>query len=373
MSSPEQRLSPDMCEHGNFRNTCTKCNARSVLGIKREDFTGMVQSFRGKQVIRYEQGEKAIFSKLATRHNGSGENINRLKHERDILEKMHDTGISPKVISYKEYGEDKARLLIEELSGKSVDKMPLQEKKEFAQKNAKDIVRETGRVLSEIHKLGIFVVDVNEGTFLFNTEEDNVLGVSVLDLEFAIDTESANEEDFQESFAHFKKGDLGFMLAEQEGTALPENEELLRKAELYKWANTMKRTLIGKHANLEISKSKQEHLVAYQERIRPVLERKLLERAARIFTKIQARNSESDSVSIVKGLDKYSEDYVRKSIKYEQYVAGMTYTFPELCKANGVDIPEQYAEFIAQCLNLDINLRPDSLEGLVNKEVTEQG
>ncbi|NQV12510.1 hypothetical protein HQ524_04055 [Candidatus Uhrbacteria bacterium] len=337
------------------------------MGIKREDYTGDIQLTRGKQNIRYERDGESAFAKIVTTHDGSRENLTRLKREKHALDKLRDTGIVPKVISFKEYGEDKARLLLEELPGESFDHMPWQERAKFAKQHAQEIVSETGKSLHKIHNSGVFVVDVNVGTFLFDAEADDALGVHVLDLELAHDADSDDEESLRDSIDHFKRNDLGFTLAKQEGTTLPEDEELLMKAELYRWAKTMKKILIHRYPELEIPTSKQEQLEAYLERIRPVLEEDLIRKAGGLFKRVQARGNEQDVNVIARGLEDFSSNYIKKNIDNALNGASSDFNFTELCEANGIDLPVQYSEFISQCLSMDIDSRPDSFEELIQQ------
>jgi len=173
---PEFEPSRDksFCEHGNFSKSCSKCKATTVLGIKREDLSGDVQRERGKRNIRYDVEGKRMIAKYIDKQPEDSDNIARLSRERRLLGRLADTGVVPQVIDFKEYERERARLLLEEIPGTSIDHMPRKERAEFIKNHTEDIVRVTAQSLQKILEHGVHIVDINEGTFLFEENGDKL-------------------------------------------------------------------------------------------------------------------------------------------------------------------------------------------------------
>jgi serine/threonine protein kinase len=351
-----------ICEHGNFPKTCSKCSTTAILGVQREDLTGAAQRERGKRNVRYEKDGKRMIAKYIDKQPEDSDNIARLVREKKILNVLSDTGLVPKVIDYKEYENDRARLLLEEIPGTSIDHMPRKERGEFLKQRSEDVVHETARSLQKIRERGVYIVDVNEGTFLFHEAENGHLETRLVDFELGYDVSDGDPEELKDSFSFVKKNDFGFALAEQEGRPLTEDVALLAKCEMHRWARMMERIFINRYAKVEIPPEQATEFAEYQGRIQSVVEQTLGDRAKRHYATMQKTQRETDR----KYIDMGEEGYVAWSIKLGMESAitqqCVKFTFPQLCRTNGGTLSEKSMDFIAKCLSIDIDERPSSFQ-----------
>lgn len=355
-----------LCQHGNFHKTCSKCSATNVLGVQREDLTGDAQRERGKRNVRYEKDGKRMIAKYIDKQPEDSDNIARLVREKKILDVLSDTGLVPKVIDYKEYGNDHARLLLEEIPGTSIDHIPRKERGEFLKRRGEEVVNETAESLQKIRERGVYIVDVNEGTFLFHEAENGHLETRLVDFELGYDVSDGDPEELKDSFSFVKKNDFGFALAKQEGRPLTEDAALLAKCEMHRWARMMERIFINRYAKVEIPPEQATEFAEYRARIQPVVEQTLGDRAKRHYATMQKAQRETDR----KYIDMGEEGYVAWSIKagIESAITQqcVKFTFPQLCRTNEVTLSEKSMDFIAKCLSIDIDERPSSFQEFLN-------
>ncbi len=355
-----------LCEHGNFSKSCSKCKATTVLGIQREDLSGDTRRERGKRNVRYEKDGARMIAKFIDRQPEGSDNIARLAREKRLLDVLADTGVVPKVIDYKEYGNDRARLLLEEIPGTSIDHMPRKERGDFLKRQGETVVRETAQSLQKIRDQGVYVVDVNEGTFMFNEAGDGHLETRLVDFELGYDPEGGSVDELKDSFSFVKKNDFGFALAAQEGEPLTEDTALLAKCEMHRWARMMERVFIARYAKVEIPHEQSEEYAAYRARIRPIVEKTLRDRAVNSFTRIQKGQKDADRRYLDMGEDGYVEWSLKHGLEAGIDLQCVKFTFPQLCRANGVTLSEKSMDFIAKCLSLDIEERPSSFQEFIN-------
>ncbi len=352
------------CKHGNFPNTCTKCHPKVVLGIEREDLSGDVQRIRDKQNVLYRQGNTEILAKYVNRLSEGSDNIVRLARERKLLEKLSATGLVPKVFGYKEYGPDRSRLLLEKIPGKSLDKMMRPERETFLQMHAQDVVCETARALQVVRDAGVYLVDVNEGTFLFEESGDEI-ATRLVDFELGYDTVEGTSEELHDSLSFAKSGDFAFLLAHHEKTLLPDDVTVLAKCEMHRWAKMLQSIFIRRFQKIEIPSHQQAEYEEYRTRITPVVEERIREGARASFSRMQEHQRPVDEKYVSMG----EEGYITWSLKYGLASAVTQecgkFTFPHLCKANGVHLPEHVMTFIGRCLSGDLQDRPDSFRELL--------
>ena len=351
-----------ICEHGNFPKTCSKCSTTAILGVQREDLTGAAQRERGKRNVRYEKDGKRMIAKYIDKQPDDSDNIARLFREKRLLDALSDTGVVPKVIDYKEYENDRARLLLEEIPGTSIDHMPREERGEFLKQRSEDVAKETARSLQKIRAQGVYVVDVNEGTFLFNEAEDGHLETRLVDFELGYDVSDGDPEELKDSFSFVKKNDFGFALAEQEGRPLTEDVALLAKCEMHRWARMMERIFINRYAKVEIPPEQLAAYEAYRARIKPVVEKTMRDRASSYFLTMQKGQRETDRRYLNMGEDGYITWSLKNGLDSAITQQSVKFTFPQLCRVNGIALSEKAVNFIARCLSLDIEERPSSFD-----------
>lgn len=368
MRESEPMKEKSFCEHGNFVKSCSKCSTKNILGVQREDLSGDVQRERCKRNVRYEKDGKRMIAKYVDKQPEDSDNIARLAREKRILDELSDTGVVPKVIDYKRYENDRARLLLEEIPGISIDHMPKKERTAFLQRHAEDVVRQMAESLQKVRDRGVYIVDVNEGTFLFDEGDDGRLTTRLLDFELGIDKSSSADE-LKDSFSFVKKNELGFSLAEQEGTSLTEDTALLAKCEMHRWAKTMERIVVDRYAKIEIPADQMAGYQQYRERVKPVVDKLLRDRATKYFATMQARQEATDRRYLDMGEDGYIAWSLKAGLESAITQQCVKFTFPGLCRTNGVALSEKSMNFIAQCLSMDINERPSSFAEFVTKKL----
>ena len=118
-----------------------------------------------------------------------------MKKEAEILSRLENTGVTPKVIQLKNYPNEKmTRLVTEKISGTSIDRLEVK----LDERNSifANVITSSAESLQKIHDEGIYVVDINKGTFLVNNEGKNC---KIVDFEHGIDNAVALQQG-QEGF-----------------------------------------------------------------------------------------------------------------------------------------------------------------------------
>lgn len=337
---------------------------KSTLGFQRKSLSGMMQRARGKENIRYINHEgKEFFTKYVNQQEGKRDNIAGLKREKQILDKLADTGATPKAGELKTYpNEKRARLIIEQVPGVSLDRMDDKQSDEFLKESAESTIYSTADALDKVHQKGILLVDVNDGTFLLN-KEDNETKTRLVDFELAVDLNDNATEDREAAFRWYSNKDIGLRLDEQLDH---QNSDTLRRSEINLWARTLAERMIGfsdLSTTVDVPPDKKERFEVMKEKISPILEKEIIERAKKNY-EYQSRIPKEERFYELPT----EEDFVKKELerelprKIEEELIGIP--LEEKMKAKGITISKETIDFMSRALDPELKNRPSSFSEL---------
>jgi serine/threonine protein kinase len=345
------------------------------MGIERIDYTGYIQKNRNKKNISYTLRDgREIFAKFAKNENDQNEGIlEGMRREAEILRKLEDTGITPKVIQIKEYPNKKmTRLVTEKISGTSIDRLEI--KKNQESEIIGNIIVSTAESLQKIHEQGIYVIDVNIGTFLVNEQGKDA---KLVDFEHAIDSSNSSEKEVNEAIK-FRYSGIGDVI----GFDTPEGVTGLRKKEMYTWAKTMLNLIEEKTGSQDILRMDfniqelteddrtkyEEYLNLIEEKIRNYA-KKMIDKAIAGKSKEQLSAWINPNKDTSKSFDEFLEEFkkteIERAVKNYLNTALIKITLKYKLKNLGIELPEKTLQFLQKCLNSDYNNRPDSFSELL--------
>lgn len=109
--------------------------------------------------------DEEFFTKYVNQQEGKRDTIAGLRKEKRILNTLADTGVTPRVGDLKIYpNEKRARLIIEQIPGVSLDRMNEKQSEQFLKEEAELTVYSTANALHKVHQKGILLVDLNAHT-----------------------------------------------------------------------------------------------------------------------------------------------------------------------------------------------------------------
>ncbi|TAN58399.1 hypothetical protein EPN15_01145 [Patescibacteria group bacterium] len=341
---------------------------RSVLGFQKKDLTGIIQKVRGKENIRYTNPEgEEFFTKYINQLEGKQSNIAGLKKEKLILDLLAGTGVTPKARELKIYpNEQRARLIIEQMPGVSLDKMDEMQSEEFFKKEAKTTIYSTADALNKIHQKGVLLVDVNEGAFLLDKKDDKIQ-TRLVDFELAVDLISGAPEDREAAFEWYSSKDIGLRLDEQVDH---QDAEVLKKAEINRWARTLTEHIIGfidVSAPVELSREKQKEFDALKIKVRPILEKQIIERAKKDY-QYQSQAPEEDRLYELPAEDDFIQEKLEEELagKIEEELLGVT--LEEKMKIKGITLSKEILDFMSRALSPELQNRPVDFSEYLNEK-----
>jgi serine/threonine protein kinase len=338
---------------------------RTVLGFGREDRSGMMQRIRGKENIQYTSPEgEEFFAKYVNQQEGQRDNIAGLKNEKHFLDLLTDSGVTPKSSELKIYQNGKrARLLMEQVPGVSLDKMDDEQSDEFLKKNTDDTIRSTAEALDKIHRRNVLLVDVNDGSFLVS-QSDKGVSTHVVDFELAVDLNRKNSEDNEMAFRWYADKDLGLTLGEDIDHQDP---EILKKAEISLWARTLSERMIGFGditESVELPPDKQQEFDAIKAKIEPVLKDQILKEAEKDYQRRSAVPKEERFSDLPSKEDFLQQEIARElPRRIEEELLGLT--LAEKIKSRGIRVSEKSLDFMSRALSLELKNRPSDFSELV--------
>lgn len=342
---------------------------RTLLGIEREDLSGATQRERAKKNIRYDIDGKRMVAKYVDRLLVGTNNIARLLREKALLEKVSETSLVPKVLDFKMYGTKRARLLLEEVPGTSIDRMDRVYRQKFVQEHAQDIVQESAKALQRLRDLHVYVVDVNQGTFLYDERADGSLETRVVDFELGYDADTKDPKNLHGSLSFLARGDFGFSLANLEGKHIEETESTLAKAEMHQWGLMIYTTCIQKFGSVTIPPEQREAYAEFRARIAPLVDTELRSRAEqafeRKFSSVSPEQRERDAEKITAGKDAFVASYLKSMREAAMLYECRSFTFPSDCVRNDIHLSPVQIQFIQRCLSADVHARPEDFHDLL--------
>lgn len=330
----------------------TPNNERSVMGFRREELTGEMQKERRKENIRYSgPGGEEFFAKYANEHDQN--NIARLEREKQMLDRLAETGVTPKAGEFKIYpNEKRARLLIEQVPGISLDRMDDRQSEEFLKIKAEETIFSTADALDKIHKKGIWLVDVNEGSFLIG-QRDNTVETYVVDFELALDLDNSTKKTRGEAYGYYLVRDFGLRFDDlknprrdfETGVLYPTNEDF-KKSEIRLWALVLVKFILGSDgisAEIELAPEEKEEFDKTKKKIAPLLEKEI-------------KGETGDDLT-----QKNLEDELLHRLEEEL----LSITLDKKLRAKGVVVSQEVVSFLSRALNLELKNRPSDLSELI--------
>ncbi len=336
----------------------TPTNERSVLGFQREELTGEMQRERRKENIRYSgPKDEAFFAKYANEHDQN--NIARLKKEKQMLDRLTKTGVTPKAGEFKIYpNEKRARLLIEQVPGTSLDRMDDDQREEFLKRKVEETIFATADALDKIHKKGIWLVDVNGGSFLIS-QRDNKVETHVVDFELALDLDKSPQETRTraEAYGHYLARDFGLRFDDLEeprrdfetGILYPSNGDF-KKSEMRLWALTLVRYILGQDdisTKVELAPKEKEKFDETKNKILPLLKKEI----------IGTLKGKTRDALTQENLEHELSDRLEEEL--------LSITLNKKLRAKGVVVSQQVVSFLSRALNLELKNRPSDFSKLI--------
>jgi serine/threonine protein kinase len=355
-----------MKETGGFNFSKVKNDKEPVvkLGFEIKDLSGVTQRVRGKQNVQYRNKEgEEFFTKYANLQKDRRDNIEGLKTEKLILDKLVDTGVTPQAGEIKIYpNKERARLIIEQLPGVSFDKMNNEQKEKFFKKEVEQTIYSTADALDKVHQKGILIVDVNDGTFLLD-EKEGKIETRLVDFELALDTKEGSLED--------RKGTFGWYLSKDKGLRLSksldhENNEILKKSEINLWARTLIERIISFRnvtSSVDLSKEKQVEFDSMKEKITPILESEIIKQAKKSYEYERRAKTEDQSEQLPN-----EDDFIKNDLginlprMIEEELVGIS--LEEKLKRDDIVLSKGVVSFLSRALSPDISKRPSNFAEL---------
>jgi len=219
-------------------------NYRKVLGFGREKLVGAITEFRGKENIMYADLEgKEFFAKYCTGENCRTSTIAGLINEKEILEKLTQTGVTPQVGELKLYPNgqhpNRARLIIERLRAIPLNHEDMRRGSNFSSTSANEFLIQCAKSYNSIHGMNVLQVDINPGNIMIQLDEPTgEIRVKLVDFELGIDLDRAGDEERSQvlnfyAFCAPMDGALKYL-----GRSGLKTETLM-KAEIHLWATEM--------------------------------------------------------------------------------------------------------------------------------------
>lgn len=350
--------------------------SKEILGITRDDYTGYIQKFRDKKNISYTLKDgREIFAKFAKFQEGNRNNLEGLNQEAEILKRLESTGVTPKFIQLKQYPNEKmARLVTEKVGGISLDRFKVPEKNR--DEIFENVIISTARSLQKIHDEGVYVVDINTGTFLVNESGEDC---NIVDFELAIDSSNPSEEKIKNAlkFRSVRESDFGYKTEN--------NIEHIQKKEIYIWAETMLDFIAQKtgnfdliHMDLDLSELPEDIRIKIQSEIETVTQTALpiiQDKVESAFLnpdniqKLQERFDRYRSMDRNTNFEQFIQEQKEKEINtalkrvIDRAVIKLTLKFK--LEKIGVKIPEKIVSFLERSLDLNPNNRPTSFNDIL--------
>lgn len=349
---------------------------KTKLGITRRDLTGTIQRYREKRNISYRLKDgREVFAKYAKKQsNDTRDNVEGMKQEVRVLKKLEGLGITPKVIDFKISPDNKiSRLVTDKAPGTSLDrlKIPIGRRDKLIE----SIILSSARSLSRINSEGVFVVDINTGTFLVN---ENGEDCRIVDLEHAVDSGATSDKQISDAV---KFRDLRF---EELDIEIPNTLESVSKKEMYTWAKTMLDFISINFGTIDIIQMEisidelpKELKIKLEQEIKTASEKLLpsiREKVIKMYNTEEYQGILKKSYSrhwgrLLKTFDIYFSEQVDKEVELRLKKAlnfiTLRYTLKYKLEKLGLKLPEQVISFLEKCLDVNPNNRPQSFNDIL--------
>lgn len=353
----------EFCVHRNFATSCGQCNGtQEVFGVQRKDLSSAMQRYRNKTNVRYEQKGVALFAKSVTKQVAGSADIAGLAREAHLLKKAAASGIVPEVVDFKIYPDtqtQKARLLLKEIPGVSFDNMTSNEKRSLLADHGLDVIHDTAQALVALAQVGVHVVDINAGTFMFHKTEHG-METRVLDLELGYDDTKDEPEELQRAFNFLRGADPAMRVTPN----LTPTKEVVAKMEVHRWAMTMLNMFFPYlPPSLKVAPDREAEYATYLNAILPQEEsrnRSLAEAQYNAF--IPGKNDDQ----LTLGKEAYVARFVAEKRHRTQGDAAKFFALPSLFAGKGIALDERTVDFLSRSMSPFIEERPSSFDELLH-------
>ena len=231
------------------------------------------------------------------------------------------------------------------------------EPSEFEKENFDQIMLCTQKAMQKVHAEGVFVGDINSGTFLLNEDESNqTVETKVVDFELAAEVDQLGDKNIQEYLKRFYKDDVGLTLYLQQNSSI--TPEIATLAEQYLTAKTVVDFFVGPDYTQTIDISElpqdlQDNYLQQLEVLRPQIEAVVQTELAEDFATRQ-QNGET----LYASLDELLTDRYESQLQLRINQAMINITLPTLLERSGVTSDPKMIEHLAKTLSPDLNQRP---------------
>lgn len=334
----------------------------SQVRYERDDKTGMVQRYRGKQNVIYRDptGNKLFAKYVSQRPDIQRDDIAGMRQEKIILDYLRPTGVVPQSGELKIYpNEQRARLLLEKVDGASLDRPELREDL-LSRHELEPAIRSTAHSLEIIHAQGVLLGDVNPGSFIVN-EQDGQFETKVVDFEHAHVIDQASGEEIERLAQWYRAKDFGARHLEA-GTDQLDQIEMLRKSEMHLWGWTMAEFALGDSflwPEVELTAEQLQGVQDIERDFGPSLQQEIVEKAKESYARYEATDPDSYWAKNG-GEEAYIQSEINTEYKYALLRATAGVTFAARTKQAGIDLHEEVVEFISSTLSPYPQQRPSN-------------
>ncbi|MEO6509233.1 MAG: hypothetical protein ABIO02_04720 [Patescibacteria group bacterium] len=327
---------------------------------KRTEINNEYAGFRGKEnaeLVDQNENFSPMFSKTVRVSEDSRirehtqRNMQHLQAEFAFLEKLKDTGVTPEPLLLKTNPDNtESHLLMKKVNGQSLEQR--KDKSDSDKDKLDAIILSMSTSLDKVHKKGVLVTDINNGTFIIDGLDNDTsdLSTKIVDFELAVDTSNLSNEDTQKKLIKwYASKDVGIALAQDEDSAFQITEDLAQNSEQYSASKTALEAFIGPDYTWKVDRSTltQSDQQAYDNqfaRMKPYLEKK-----AKLALHQEYADAKADGIDYV-GNDE--QEFINKKLENQTAIDAeivmINITLPYLLKERGINASEATIQHLQQ-------------------------
>ncbi len=334
----------------------------SKLGFKRRDISTYLQKIRDKKNIEYVSPEgRPFFAKYCNLQEGRRNTVAGLVNEKKILDKLEDTGVTPRPGDIKLYpnheNPQRARFLMEVLDAVPFSSEEIDRNSDITQIFATEVIMTSAKAYQTIHNRNVLHVDVVlRNLMLKNGQSEKELKAYLVDFELGLDLDRADEGEIEQAVKWYAGADPACLLEDGEF-----DESMLKKAEVFQWARMMCEWLLGPSYKWDdLGLPSEEEMSEQQKVAAEVLKQKAVDRAKRYHQSREKNKDAGEAGSL--------EDDIRweleNSYRYELAEALLADSLEQRLSKRGMDLDDKTINFLKKALSLDLHERPENFDAL---------
>lgn len=304
----------------------------------------------------------SIFSKSARLVPENPVNgVEGLKNEFDLLNRLQESGVTPRPLLLKVSPDEKeAHLALKVVPGVSLDQHPELLADFVARFN--DVVSVSSRALTKVHQAGVFILDINAGTFLYEGLMDSSadLKVYLADFELGITEDRLRDPNIQKKLKDRLGSffDVGFDMAKSKPD-FAIDVSVLRKMEQTNMVRGFLDQVLGERLvyppRFDALEPKD------QEEYRRNAEFIWNYSKERSVKRLRGMYDISPSLNSVMSKDEFVQERLGEEMQLDLQHANLSLFLPYYFKDAGINIDPKVMSFLQQTQALDFTERPERM------------